>query len=398
MSNILVVNCGSASIKISVFQSNLDLLLNFHLKGLYSNKAVLEIVSKDDTKNLSLGKDIGITEGIFTIINLLCDEYKIETPSIKVIGHRFVHGGTRFLSNTLIDRDVLIELEKLGSLAPLHNDASLEGITACLDYFGELIPQLAVFDTTFFQSMPPIASQYALSKKLTSKYPIKRFGFHGISHAYLWNAFQKIDKEHTDSKIVTLHLGSGCSIAAIRGGMPLDNSMGFSPSEGLIMSTRAGDIDSAVMEFLVVHAQMTPTEVMQIYNEQSGLLGISEISSNMQELQELYEKDERAKLAIDMFCYRALKGLGAFISALEGADAIIFSGGIGENSPIVREKIIQGVGWQGVKIDRKVNARTKNLKAGDVKLISLQSSSIKIYVIATDENHLIAEEASKLKS
>lgn len=391
-SNLLVVNCGTSSLKLSMFcQGNdgLHRLLDAHLKNLHSANPTLVIDSIEGQKEIKVDPHIDIASGISIILKTRTEEYGASLKSIRAIGHRFVHGGPFYRESTRINRKVLVELEKLSSLAPLHNDACLEGITACLDYFGEEIPEYVVFDTEFFKNMPAVASLYAIPKYIEEKYSIRRYGFHGISHAVLWQAYVNHTKKEK-AKIITMHLGQGCSMSAIKSGEPIDTSMGFTPAEGLVMGTRAGNIDAAAIEYLCLHGQMTPSDVMKVLNFHSGLLGVSEISSDMTELLKT-SNNERVSLSVDMFCYRIVKYLGAYMAALNGVDAIIFSGGIGENCSAVREKVLEAMSWSGLAFDAAANHEAVNLSLGEMKQISKPTSSIEVYVIVTDENAYIAQ-------
>lgn len=392
---ILSVNCGSSSIKLSLFafeQGNYHCLLDAALKGINSEQAKLEITCSESKESAIISKRIGIAEGLQLIFDVMKQKFGFAFSSLLGIGHRFVHGGNLFLSSVRIDEKVITQLESLSDLAPLHNDACLEGIKECYK-FGKSIPQIAVFDTAFHNSLPSVAADYAIPGDIALKYQIKRYGFHGISNAFLWEAYRKHLRHDTqNSKIITLHLGNGCSATAIHGGLSVDTSMGFTPAEGLVMGTRAGDIDAAVVEFLCLHDKKSPSEVMELLNFHSGLLGVSEASSNMETLLSLRDNNEKAKLAIDMFCYRVLKYLGAYLAVLGGADAIIFSGGIGENSPIIRDLIISKMEWYGLNLDPEANQKAVGLSPGSVKRISASTSSMAVYVIATDENLYIAQE------
>ncbi len=301
---ILAINAGSSSFKCSVFTSNLQQIA-------YNNcKTLQELVSY-----------------FKTIKSPLC------------IGHRVVHGGGHYREPTLITPEVIDNLQTLAELAPLHNGPSIQVIQAAREFFGESIPQVAVFDTAFFKNMPKESRYYAIPWDLAERYEIERFGFHGISHSYLWDSYvAKTGKK--DAKILSLHLGAGCSICATKAGIAQDTSMGFTPNEGLIMATRSGDINPEVIHFLAKKEDKTVDEVLGMLNFQSGLLGLSGESSDMQTLLTLYNTHERSRLAIDFFIYRIVKYIGAYIAILGGIDAIIFSGGIGENSPQIRQMIL----------------------------------------------------------
>lgn len=396
---ILVINCGSSSIKISLFEYDKEVyyrLLDANLKGINTDKCMLEIVSSKGKEIFPSPTSLDINEGLEFIFHNITHRFNFSFSSLLGIGHRFVHGGSQFYSSTLIDSKIISDFEKLSELAPLHNDACLSGIKKCFELCG-FVPQVAVFDTAFHRSLPAIAANYAIPSDMRLKYQIKRYGFHGISHEFLWNTYKKyIGGRYPNSKIITLHLGNGCSVTAISGGISIDTSMGFTPAEGLMMATRAGDIDAAVIEFVCLHDKKTPEEVMKTLNFQSGLLGISGISSNIEKLIDLYYKNEKAKLAVDMFCYRIVKYLGAYIAALGGAEAIIFSGGIGENSPMIREQIISKMDWYGVKLDKKTNYQSVGLHEGKMQKISTSDSVPAVYVIASDENFFIAKEVKSV--
>lgn len=397
--NILTVNCGSSSIKVSLFsceKGKYGRLLDIRLKGLRSEKCKLEVIFPDSKTDIPAPKNPGIREGMQSIFEVLTKQFGFAFATLQGIGHRFVHGGGRYYTPTLIDATIIDELEKLTDLAPLHNDACLEGIKACLA-LAPSIPQAVLFDTAFYHNLPGVSSQYALDGDLAAKYGIRRYGFHGIANSFLWNAYaENSGNEAKDKKIITMHLGNGCSVTAIKGGFPVDTSMGFTPAEGLIMATRAGDIDAAVVEYLCLHAHMTPNEVTDLLNFKSGLLGISGTSSAMETLLDRCEDDKKAALAVDMFCYRIVKYLGAYIAVMGGVDALIFSGGIGENSPVIRQKILSKMILFGIEIDPEANNKAVNLPLGSLQEIQGRSSQVSCYVIACDENLFIAKETNEL--
>lgn len=393
---ILVVNSGSSSIKLSLFEENgkePTRILDAHFKNIGDSHPELEIIRHGKKRLYTHTKAISIKIGLQTIFAVMTKEYGFEPDTLIAIGHRFVHGGDMYRSSACITPQVLSELKKLSDLAPLHNDAAIEGIQSCLEYFPEAVIQVAVFDTAFYSSMPKVASNYAIAKDIALKYAIKRYGFHGISHAFLWNCYRKQEK---GTKIITLHLGNGCSITAIKDGFPMDTSMGFTPAEGLVMATRAGDIDAAVIPFLCTHEKKTPTEIMNLLNNQSGLLGLSMISSRMDMLLSMVHTNSDIAAAIDMFCYRISKYLGAYMTVLRGAEAFIFSGGIGENSPEIRTRIISSFAWFGITLDEQKNKEAVSLALGESKKISSKDSTVEVYVITTDENQFIANETQAL--
>lgn len=396
--HILVVNCGSSSIKVSLFEYNQEdnyRLLDANLKGINSDKSILDIASSNG-EEIFPAYSLDVKGGLKFIFDTIIQKCDFSFASLKGIGHRFVHGGNQYRSSVSINSKVIAELEKLSELAPIHNAACLLGIKECfkLDQF---VPQIAVFDTAFHQTLPAVAANYAIPSHIISKYQIKRYGFHGISHAFLWDKYKEYKGEScAQSKIITLHLGNGCSMTAISEGKSIDTTMGFTPAEGLIMATRAGDIDAAIVEFLCTHDKKTVNEVMEMLNFHSGLIGISGISSNLEKLVNLYHENEKAKLAVDLFCYRIVKYLGAYIAVLGGTEAIIFSGGIGENSPFIRKQIISKMDWYGVKLDEKANQQTIRLNSGNIQKISHSNSTAALYVIASDENLFIAKEVKNI--
>lgn len=391
---ILIVNCGSSSVKLTVFKienHSIYRLLDAHFKSLHSKQPILEIEQAKGKEKVTFDKELSITATLTIFFENLKKQFSYDLGSLAAIGHRFVHGGNKFQATTQINETVIKDLKKLSDLAPLHNEACLEGIEACF-HKDKTTPQFAIFDTSFYSHLPALASHYAIPLDLYEKQGIKRYGFHGISHSFLWNIYNKKLNKNGAKNILTLHLGNGCSITATSNGKPIDTSMGFTPAEGLIMATRAGDIDAGVMEYLHRMNHQSPEEIMNLYNYQSGLLGISGISSKMEDLIQQYSKNSNAQLAVDMFCYRILKYIGAYIAILQKVDAFIFSGGIGENSPEIREKILKNMVWYGTKIDENLNKEVGLLDPGAWKEISHSDSQVPVYVVATDENLAMANE------
>lgn len=313
--------------------------------------------------------------------------------NLDAVGHRVVHGGDRFTTSVLITDEVVAALDELTSLAPLHNPPSVSGIRAARAVLGPALPMVAVFDTSFHRTLTAEASSYALPYDLAERHKIKRYGFHGLAHHYSALRYGEITEAPiANSKIVTVHLGNGCSAAAIRGGESVDTSMGFTPLEGLVMGTRSGDLDAAIVTYLARQANLDIAEIENLLNQRSGLLGVSGLSNDMRRLLADYAVNSRARLAVDLFCYRARKYLGAYLAVLGGADAVIFSGGIGENSPLVREKISAGMEWLGLRLDPLKNA----VAVGAEARISTDGCGIQAYVIPSDEEALIARETAKL--
>jgi acetate kinase len=315
---------------------------------------------------------------------------------IHAVGHRVVHGGERFKQSALVTDEVLRGIEDCIDLAPLHNPGNIRGIQAAREVFGPGLPQVAVFDTAFHQTLPPHAYLYALPYQWYRRYRVRRYGFHGTSHRYVAYRYRKLrGMAREQTNIITLHLGNGCSAAAIRGGDSLDTSMGMTPLEGLVMGTRSGDIDPAIVDFVGAKEGLSAQETDSVLNKQSGLLGISGLTNDMRELlDESHESgDRRAGLAVEIFCYRVRKYVGAYLAALGGADALVFTGGIGENSSEVRARVCEGLGWMGVELDAALNEATTGRREG---LISREGSRLAIYVIPTDEELLIARDTVRL--
>lgn len=311
---------------------------------------------------------------------------------IEAVGHRVVHGGELFTRSTLVDPIVWRELEDLIDLAPLHNPHNLRGIAAARAVLGTSVPQVAVFDTAFHQSLPETAYLYAIPYQYYRRYKVRRYGFHGTSHRYVAHRYRQLTGRTRDAtRIITLHLGNGASACAISAGRSIDTSMGFTPLEGLVMGTRSGDLDPAILDFIGAKEGMTSREVEAMLNKQSGLLGLSGLTADMRELlaEEKANDDRRARLAIDLFCYRARKYIGAYLAALDGADAIVFAGGIGENSPVVRERICAGMDWLGIQTDPARNALLCNGAEGR---FDRDGGRVELWVVPTDEELLIARD------
>lgn len=315
---------------------------------------------------------------------------------IDAVGHRVVHGGERFTRSMLIDDNVLHEIEDVIELAPLHNPYSLKGIDAIKDVLGRDVPQAAVFDTAFHHTLPEHAYLYAIPYSLYRRHRVRRYGFHGTSHRYVAYRYRKLTgTTREDTHLVTLHLGNGCSACANQGGKSVDTSMGFTPLEGLVMGTRSGDLDPAILDFVGNKEGLAPHAVELLLNKQAGLLGISGLTHDMRELlaEERENDDRRARLAIEIFCYRARKYIGAYLAAMNGADAVVFTGGIGENSPEIRAHIAGGLQWMGLELDAEANARTVARQEGR---ISTEGSRLAAWVIPTDEELLIARDTARL--
>src|SRR5690348_5889430 len=317
---------------------------------------------------------------------------KLDLTDIHEVGHRVVHGGERFSESVLITDQVQKGIEDCSELAPLHNPDNIKGILAARELFGEKVPQVAVFDTAFHQSLPESSYLYAIPYELYERHQIRRYGFHGTSHRYIsgrYSELRGLTAEQTN--IISLHLGNGCSATAIREGRSIDTSMGMTPLEGLVMGTRSGDIDAALVTFIAEKEGISAHQVDTLLNERSGLLGLSGVTHDMRELlrHANVQGKRRARLAIEIFCYRARKYIGAYLAAMGGADAVVFTGGIGENSAEVRALICEGLGWMGLELDADRNMAQTD---GHEGLISRDGSRLAAYVIPTDEELLIARD------
>jgi acetate kinase len=311
---------------------------------------------------------------------------------IHAVGHRVVHGGERFRASVRVDDEVIAGIEECVDLAPLHNPANLKGIRATRELLGAGVPQVAVFDTAFHATIPETAYLYGIPYQYYRRFKVRRYGFHGTSHRYVAFRFARLKGIPGDRvRIITLHLGNGCSACAIRDGRSVDTSMGFTPLEGLLMGTRAGDLDPSLLEYLAEKEGMTPAEIGHVLNKQSGLLGISGLTGDMRDLlaEEAEHDDRRARLAIGIFCYRARKYIGAYLAAMGGAEAVVLTGGIGENAPEVRARICEGLEWAGLALDPSRNAAAKDGRAGE---ISRAGSRLAAWVIPTNEELLIARD------
>lgn len=389
MSHILTINAGSSSIKTTLFTSHdLKNVSEAEIKNINTDNPTLKFAGKKETIN----KSCTSFESFKLVLEKLFTGFS--PNSLVGIGHRFVHGGSHYIKSTVITTQVLDDLKKLVPLAPLHDPACLEGIAFAMEEYPQ-INNVAVFDTSFHHTIPDYAHTYGLPYQLSQKHAIRRYGFHGISHAYLWNAYAAYMKT-PKGRVITLHLGSGCSMTAIENGISADTSMGFTPCEGLLMSTRCGDLDAGIIEYLALHEHKNMQEISNMLNFQSGLLGVSEQTADMQRLLELAKDNPQAKLAIDVFCYRIVKYLGAYTSVLKGIDSIIFSGGIGENSAEIRARIVKDMAWLGLEVDDEKNQGIVNIQPGEVHNIAGSGSKVGVLVIGTDESAFIANEVRKL--
>lgn len=307
-------------------------------------------------------------------------------PPVEAVAHRVVHGGEHLVMPARLEPPVRAEIERMAVFAPLHNPRALSWIRACDAVFGPAIPQVAVFDTAFFADLPDVARMYALPRDVCELHAIRRYGFHGLAHQAMWQRWHAgLARQRNRNRIISLQLGSGCSITAIADGRPLDTSMGFTPLEGLVMATRCGDLDPGVVTYLLRASIYTAEELESVLSNRSGLLGVSGTSADMRTL--LASPETAARLAVDLYCYRARRYIGAYLAVLGGADAILFGGGVGENAPEVRARILAGLEWAGIKLD----AARNNTAIGREASISQAGQGVDVQVIAVDEARTLAD-------
>ena len=406
--NVLVLNCGSSSVKFQLIATDLERIeqdadkrlahgliervggagiVTFNSEGKPPKRFAEPVRDMRAAVEMILRWAIGEESGLSELSSI---------ADIHAVGHRVVHGGEQFTNSVLITDEVLRSIEDCIELAPLHNPANIQGIVAARTALGSALPQVAVFDTAFHQTLPEHAFLYALPYQLYRRHRIRRYGFHGTSHRYVAYRYRKLKGIARDAtNIITLHLGNGCSIAAIKAGNSIDTSMGFTPLEGLVMGTRSGDIDASIVDLIATKEGLSSREVETLLNKQSGLLGISGLTDDMRELMaEAHEHDDRrARLAIEIFCYRARKYIGSYLAAMNGAEAIVFTGGIGENAAEIRANICGELSWLGVELDPQRNATHGADKSGQ---ISADSSRISVFVIPTNEELLIARDTVRV--
>ncbi len=398
--NILVLNCGSSSIKYQFFDMSSETV---KAKGVVEKVGMqgsfIKHVKEDGQKIKFEGEIIDHQNGIEYVLGVLTSKKHGCISSLQEIdaaGHRVAHGGEKFDSSKFINDEVQKEIEKCIELAPLHNPANLKGILAMASLVPG-IPQVATFDTAYHQTMPKHAYMYAIPYSLYKKYGIRRYGFHGTSHSYIAKkACKSLGVDIKTQKIITCHLGNGASMCAIKEGKSIDTSMGFTPVEGLIMGTRCGDLDIGVASFIMDKEEIGISSMNSLFNKQSGMLGVTGVSSDMREIEEesWEKKNPRATLGLDMYHYRIRKYIGAYAAVLGGVDIIIFAGGIGENGPETREEVCQGLEYMGVEFDKEKNAGKRSKEV----VISKDSSKVKVMVVPTDEELVIARDTQSIIS
>jgi len=388
---ILVLNCGSSSIKYKLFDmTTKEVLAQGGIEKIGLVGSFLKLTLPNGEKKI-LEKDIPEhTAGIEFILNtLVSPEYGAikSLDEINAVGHRMVHGGERFSESVLLNKEVLDAFIACNDLAPLHNPANLKGVNAVSAILPN-VPQVGVFDTAFHQTMPDYAYMYAIPYELYEKYGVRRYGFHGTSHRYVsQRVCEFLGVDPKGKKIITCHIGNGGSISAIKDGKCIDTSMGLTPLEGLVMGTRSGDIDAGAVTFIMEKEGLNATGVSNLLNKKSGVLGVSGVSSDMRELEAAVAGNPKAILAEKMYFYRIKKYIGAYAAALGGVDIILFTGGVGENQANCRSEVCEGLEFMGVKIDLE-----KNKVRGEEAIISADDSKVTVAVIPTDEELMIASD------
>ena len=394
---ILVINCGSSSLKFQLIDSDSEECL---AKGLCErigiDGSMITYAPKGGDKEKTETPMPDHTEAIRLVLDALTNPKTgvvKNLDEIGAVGHRVVHGGEKFAESVLITDDVIKIIEECNDLAPLHNPANLIGINACIKLMPNT-PMVAVFDTAFHQTMPEEAYMYGLPYEYYKKYKIRRYGFHGTSHSYVSKrAAEVLGKKYEDLKIIVCHLGNGASISAVKNGKCVDTSMGLTPLQGLIMGTRSGDIDPAIIEFIAHKENKSIDEIMNVLNKKSGVLGLSDnLSSDFRDLEAGYNNgDENAIRAMKTYCYNVAKYVGAYVAAMNGVDVICFTAGVGENGPMVRNMICEHLGYLGIKLDQELNN-----KRGEDIAITTPDSKTTVMVIPTNEELAIARETCRL--
>lgn len=394
--NILVINCGSSSLKYQLINSESEEVL---AKGLCErigiDGSMITYQAKDGEKEKTVSPMPTHTQAIKLVLDALTNEKSGVIKSLDevgAVGHRVVHGGEAFTSSTLITDEAIKAIEDCNDLAPLHNPANLIGIRACQELMPG-VPMVAVFDTAFHQTMPEKAYLYGIPYEYYEKYKVRRYGFHGTSHSYVSKRTAEfLGKEYENMKIIVCHLGNGSSVSAVMNGKSIDTSMGLTPLEGLVMGTRSGDIDPGVMQFLMHKENMDIDEMLNVLNKKSGVYGMSGVSSDFRDVENAAnDGNKKAEIALEAFAYRVAKYVGAYTAAMGGVDAIAFTAGVGENDKITRKKVCEHMAFMGIEVNDEANA-----KRGEEILISTPESKVSVLVIPTNEELAIARETLAL--
>lgn len=394
---VLVLNCGSSSIKYKLYDMNGQKeLASGGIEKIGLPDSFLKFTLSDGSKQVITQEIKEHTAGIELILKTLTDAKYGAIKSldqIDAVGHRVVHGGDKFCSSVVINQEVIDKIEECVDLAPLHNPANLKGIFAIQKILPK-VPQVAVFDTSFHQTMPPYAYIYALPYDYYEKYSVRRYGFHGTSHRYVAKrGCEFLGLYLENSRIITAHIGNGGSITAIKNGKSIDTSMGMTPVEGLMMGSRSGSVDPGVLTYLMEKENLSTRQINDIINKKSGLVGVSGVSSDMRDIENAIEQgNERARLAMDMYFYYILKYISGYIAVLGGVDAIIFTGGVGENQPIMRQYVCDSLAFLGVDFNNELNDRIK----GRETELTFPNSKVRVAVIPTNEELAIAIDTEEL--
>jgi len=406
--NILVLNCGSATVKFQIIETDrerieadTDRRLASGIVERVGSQALITLHTASGGRERRSEPVRDHRAAIDLILRwVVSPDSRIDSitslADIHAVGHRVVHGGEAFQRSVRIDDEVLRGIEDCIDLAPLHNPANLNGIRAATELLGPGVPQAAVFDTSFHSTLPETAYLYAIPYQYYRRYKIRRYGFHGTSHRYVAYRYRRIHGLEQDQvNIITLHLGNGCSACAIRGGRSVATSMGFTPLEGLVMGTRSGDVDPSIIEYLMLKEGIDISEIDTLLNKRSGLLGLSGLTPDMRELleEEAENQDRRARLAVDIFCRRVKRYIGGYLAEMGGADAVVFTGGIGENAATVRARILDGLEALGLELDRD---RNDALTGGEQGEITADGSRLRAHVIPTNEELLISRDTYRV--
>ncbi len=392
---VLVINCGSSSLKYQLIDSRSEDVL---AAGLCERIGIDGRMTHTPSSGNTVVKNDPLPDhgaAIQAVLSALTDKAHGVISSlgeIGAVGHRLVHGGEKFAASVIINDEVIAEVEACNDLAPLHNPANLIGVRACRQIMPD-VPMVGVFDTAFHQTMPPKAYLYGIPHQYYQEHKVRRYGFHGTSHNYVAKRVHHLAELDPDnSRVIVCHLGNGASVTAVKNGKSVDTSMGLTPLEGLIMGTRSGDLDPGVIEYIAKKEHLTLEEVLKVLNKESGVLGLSGVSSDFRDLTEAMEQgNEQAAVAVEAFCYRVAKHIGAYTAALNGVDAIVFTAGIGENAAHIRSMICDYLGFLGITIDEE-----KNAVRGKETEISTPDSKVSVFVIPTNEELAIARETAAL--
>ena len=392
---VLVINCGSSSLKYQLIDSRSEEVL---AAGLCERIGIDGRMTHTPSSGNTVVKNDPLPDhgaAIQAVLSALTDKAHGVISSlgeIGAVGHRLVHGGEKFAASVIINDEVIAEVEACNDLAPLHNPANLIGVRACRQIMPD-VPMVGVFDTAFHQTMPPKAYLYGIPHQYYEEHKVRRYGFHGTSHNYVSQRVHHLAELDPDnSRVIVCHLGNGASVTAVKNGKSVDTSMGLTPLEGLIMGTRSGDLDPGVIEYIAKKEHLTLEEVLKVLNKESGVLGLSGVSSDFRDLAEAMEQgNEQAAVAVEAFCYRVAKHIGAYTAALNGVDAIVFTAGIGENAAHIRSMVCDYLGFLGITIDEE-----KNAVRGKETEISTPDSKVSVFVIPTNEELAIARETAAL--